>query len=139
MDREPAEGAGPGTNVIIRIFVSILLLAVAACAPPRPDYPVIGAKNFTEQVVLGELQFRRLAGVHGASPVDPLDEPLRVDRGVDQFADSLARPRIVDGLMEPLPEHPGFGPLVNGPWLAEQDGDDPDGLIRELAATERPH
>ena len=39
------------------------LLAVASvaaglldgCAPPRPDHPVIGAKNFTEQVVLGEL------------------------------------------------------------------------------------
>src|ERR1700721_2908955 len=26
-----------------------------ACSPPRPDHPVIGAKNFTEQVVLGEL------------------------------------------------------------------------------------
>lgn len=26
-----------------------------ACAPPRPDHPVIGAKNFTEQVILGEL------------------------------------------------------------------------------------
>ena len=28
---------------------------LAGCAPPRPDHPVIGAKNFTEQVVLGEL------------------------------------------------------------------------------------
>jgi osmoprotectant transport system substrate-binding protein len=26
-----------------------------ACAPPRSNHPVIGAKNFTEQVVLGEL------------------------------------------------------------------------------------
>ncbi len=32
-----------------------LLLALAACSPPRPGHPVIGAKNFTEQVVLGEL------------------------------------------------------------------------------------
>jgi L-alanine-DL-glutamate epimerase-like enolase superfamily enzyme len=55
--------------------------------------------------------------------------------GVDQYADSLAQPTIVEnGLMEPLPEQPGFGRLVNGPWLAEQDVDDPDGLIRELAA-----
>lgn len=30
-------------------------MLLAACAPPRPDHPVIGAKNFTEQVVLGEL------------------------------------------------------------------------------------
>jgi osmoprotectant transport system substrate-binding protein len=32
-----------------------ILLTLAGCAPPRPDHPVIGAKNFTEQVVLGEL------------------------------------------------------------------------------------
>jgi osmoprotectant transport system substrate-binding protein len=45
-----------------RLRASMLLVAVAAvvclcigCAPPRPDHPVIGAKNFTEQVVLGEL------------------------------------------------------------------------------------
>ena len=28
---------------------------MTSCAPPHPDDPVIGAKNFTEQVVLGEL------------------------------------------------------------------------------------
>lgn len=33
----------------------LLCLALVSCSPPRPDYPVIGAKNFTEQVVLGEL------------------------------------------------------------------------------------
>ena len=54
--------------------------------------------------------------------------------GVDQFADSLTQPRIVEGLMEPLPEEPGFGRLVNPRWLAEQELDDPDGLVRELAA-----
>ncbi|HEV2272662.1 MAG TPA: glycine betaine ABC transporter substrate-binding protein [Acidobacteriaceae bacterium] len=31
------------------------LLLLGGCGPPHPDYPVIGAKNFTEQVVLGEL------------------------------------------------------------------------------------
>jgi osmoprotectant transport system substrate-binding protein len=31
------------------------LLVLTACSPPRPNYPVIGAKNFTEQVILGEL------------------------------------------------------------------------------------
>jgi osmoprotectant transport system substrate-binding protein len=30
-------------------------IAMTGCEPPRPDHPVIGAKNFTEQVVLGEL------------------------------------------------------------------------------------
>jgi osmoprotectant transport system substrate-binding protein len=34
---------------------AIFSVLLAGCSPPRPDYPVIGAKNFTEQVVLGEL------------------------------------------------------------------------------------
>jgi osmoprotectant transport system substrate-binding protein len=33
----------------------LAFLTLAGCAPPRADHPVIGAKNFTEQVVLGEL------------------------------------------------------------------------------------
>jgi osmoprotectant transport system substrate-binding protein len=35
--------------------LALAFLMLAGCAPPRPDHPVIGAKNFTEQVVLGEL------------------------------------------------------------------------------------
>jgi len=36
-------------------LAGVAMLAVVSCAPPRADHPVIGAKNFTEQVVLGEL------------------------------------------------------------------------------------
>jgi osmoprotectant transport system substrate-binding protein len=39
----------------VACMATALLLLVPACAPPRPNHPVIGAKNFTEQVVLGEL------------------------------------------------------------------------------------
>jgi len=41
-----------------RLFVTItatICVLAAGCSEPRPDHPVIGAKNFTEQVVLGEL------------------------------------------------------------------------------------
>jgi osmoprotectant transport system substrate-binding protein len=41
-----------GARLTIAFVIAILLVG---CAPPRPDHPVIGAKNFTEQVVLGEL------------------------------------------------------------------------------------
>ncbi len=34
---------------------NLLCFVLTSCSPPRPDHPVIGAKNFTEQVVLGEL------------------------------------------------------------------------------------
>jgi osmoprotectant transport system substrate-binding protein len=33
----------------------VIGLGLTACSPPHPNHPVIGAKNFTEQVVLGEL------------------------------------------------------------------------------------
>src|SRR3974377_532600 len=32
-----------------------LCIVLCSCSPPHPDHPVIGAKNFTEQVILGEL------------------------------------------------------------------------------------
>ncbi|MDE1178340.1 MAG: glycine betaine ABC transporter substrate-binding protein [Edaphobacter sp.] len=47
-------------------FVSVaLLLGVTACAPPRSSRITIGAKNFTEQVVLGELLAQEIEAVTG--------------------------------------------------------------------------
>lgn len=56
--------------------------------------------------------------------------------GVDQFADSLVQPVVRDGLMEPLEEQPGLGPLFNARWMAEQIVEDDDGLIVELTRRE---
>jgi len=57
--------------------------------------------------------------------------------GVDQFADSLRQPLIRDGLMDPLPEELGFGPLFNLKWIAEQIVEDEDELLRDLNSRER--
>jgi osmoprotectant transport system substrate-binding protein len=46
-----------------------LCLLLAACAPPRSSRVVIGAKNFTEQVVLGELLAQEIEAETG-QPVD---------------------------------------------------------------------
>jgi osmoprotectant transport system substrate-binding protein len=40
---------------VLSIAAMAVCLTLTSCSPPRPDHPVIGAKNFTEQVVLGEL------------------------------------------------------------------------------------
>jgi len=37
------------------LAAAVMCVLVAGCSAPRPNHPVIGAKNFTEQVVLGEL------------------------------------------------------------------------------------
>jgi len=54
--REQRIGIREQGTVSRTLIVAIAgLVLLAGCAPPRPDHPVIGAKNFTEQVVLGEL------------------------------------------------------------------------------------
>src|ERR1700690_4373155 len=37
------------------IFVATILLLLTACGPPRADRIVVGSKNFTEQLILGEI------------------------------------------------------------------------------------
>jgi osmoprotectant transport system substrate-binding protein len=50
-------------GVVFALFVSCLCLT--ACAPPRSSRITIGAKNFTEQVVLGELVAQEIEAVTG--------------------------------------------------------------------------
>ncbi len=42
-------------GIVWAAVASFLSVALISCSPPRPDHPILGAKNFTEQVVLGEL------------------------------------------------------------------------------------
>src|SRR5271168_3375214 len=53
------------------IFLSVLAIVwlLCGCAPPRSSRITIGAKNFTEQVVLGELLAQEIEAVTG-EPVD---------------------------------------------------------------------
>jgi osmoprotectant transport system substrate-binding protein len=45
----------------------LALVALTACAPPRSSHIVIGAKNFTEQVVLGELLAQEIEASGGVN------------------------------------------------------------------------
>ena len=52
--------------------------------------------------------------------------------GVHPMDDPLIQPVVRDGLMDPLPDLPGFGVLVDLPWIARQDTViDPDGLLAD--------
>jgi osmoprotectant transport system substrate-binding protein len=51
------------------LLLSTILLALTACAPPRSSHIVIGAKDFTEQVVLGELLAQEIED-SGGGPVE---------------------------------------------------------------------
>jgi osmoprotectant transport system substrate-binding protein len=54
------------TGRIIEVAATLILLALTSCAPPRSSRIVIGAKNFTEQVVLGELLAQEIESVYAA-------------------------------------------------------------------------
>jgi len=51
------------------LLLSIALIALTACAPPRSSHIVIGAKDFTEQVILGELLAQEIEA-SGGGPVE---------------------------------------------------------------------
>ena len=53
----------------LRLFVVVgwMLVGLTACAPPRSSHVVIGAKDFTEQVVLGELLAQEIEASGGGA------------------------------------------------------------------------
>jgi osmoprotectant transport system substrate-binding protein len=54
---------------LVTLALTIALLTTIACAPPRSSHIVIGAKNFTEQVILGELLAQEIEA-SGGGPVE---------------------------------------------------------------------
>jgi osmoprotectant transport system substrate-binding protein len=57
-------GEGSGSRVLVWVCLAVFPLLIA-CAPPRSSRVTIGAKNFTEQVVLGELLAQEIEAVTG--------------------------------------------------------------------------
>jgi osmoprotectant transport system substrate-binding protein len=78
-------------------MVAALLFGVAGCAPPRPDHPVIGAKNFTEQVVLGELLAQHIEARTG----------LKVDRRFYLAGSYICQQALVAGRIDGYVEYTG--------------------------------
>lgn len=76
---------------------SLCLLLLASCAPPRPDRPVIGAKNFTEQVVLGELLAQHIEARTG----------LRVERRFYLAGSYIAQQAMLSGRIDAYVEYTG--------------------------------
>jgi len=56
---------GGSTKLLMQLMTLCFLLACVACTPPRSSRITIGAKNFTEQVVLGELLAQEIEAITG--------------------------------------------------------------------------
>jgi osmoprotectant transport system substrate-binding protein len=76
---------------------SLALLVVAACGPPRPNHPIIGAKNFTEQVLLGELLAQHIESKTG----------MKVDRRFYLAGSYICNQALLAGRIDAYVEYTG--------------------------------
>jgi osmoprotectant transport system substrate-binding protein len=74
-----------------------VFVCLSACAPPRPDHPVIGAKNFTEQVVLGELLAQEIEAKSN----------LKVERRFYLAGSYICQQALVSGRIDAYVEYTG--------------------------------
>src|SRR5271155_1837183 len=70
---------------------------VSACSPPHPNHPVIGAKNFTEQVILGELMAQEIEAKTG----------LPVERRFYLAGSYICQQALEAGRIDAYPEYTG--------------------------------
>ena len=80
-------------------FLTFLAMSATliACSPPLPDHPVIGAKNFTEQVVLGELLAQEIEAKSN----------LKVERRFYLAGSYICQQALVSGRIDAYVEYTG--------------------------------
>ncbi len=117
------------------------LIALDAVDVVRVDLTCMGGitrgRQVIDQVLAAGLQFAPHMFPHIHSQVlaglGHVDSPIEWGvpfTGVHPMDDPLPHPAIrVSGLMDPLPELPGFGSLVDPDWIRGQAHDDPDGIL----------
>jgi osmoprotectant transport system substrate-binding protein len=88
---------GARRTVFVTPLVTFCLLLLASCAPPRPDHPIIGAKNFTEQVVLGELLAQEIEAKSN----------LKVERRFYLAGSYIANQALISGRIDAYVEYTG--------------------------------
>jgi osmoprotectant transport system substrate-binding protein len=79
------------------VAAAVLCILLAGCSPPRPDHPVIGAKNFTEQVVLGELLAQEIEAKSN----------LKVERRFYLAGSYICQQALVSGRIDAYVEYTG--------------------------------
>lgn len=95
--------AGIADVGVVVLAMAALVNGIAGCAPPRSGRIVIGAKNFTEQVVLGELLAQEIESVY-AQEGRPEE---RVERRFYLAGSYLCQQALVAGRIDGYVEYTG--------------------------------
>jgi osmoprotectant transport system substrate-binding protein len=86
-----------GVRIFVAVMVTMCALLATSCGPPRPDHPVIGAKNFTEQVVLGELLAQEIEAKTG----------MKVERHFYLAGSYICHQALISGRIDGYVEYTG--------------------------------
>jgi hypothetical protein len=103
-------------SVTVAVIVCALL---TSCSPPRSDRPVIGAKNFTEQVILGELLAQEIEA----------KSDLKVERRFYLAGSYICQQALVAGRIDAYVEYTGTALTA----ILKQPVDrDPESVLRTV-------
>ena len=108
--------------------IALLLCPLTSCAPPRSSHIVIGAKNFTEQVVLGELLAQHIEHVTGQ----------KVDRRFYLAGSYICHQALIAGRIDAYVEYTGTALSAILKQPLQRDSQQVSELVRRLYA-ERYH
>jgi osmoprotectant transport system substrate-binding protein len=106
-------------RAILLACTTLLTLCFVCCSPPRPDHPVIGAKNFTEQVILGELL---------AQEIEAKSE-LKVERRFYLAGSYICNQALVSGRIDAYVEYTGTALTA---ILKQHVSRDPDTVLQTV-------
>ena len=98
---------------------ALLCSFLLSCSPPRPDRPVIGAKNFTEQVILGELLAQEIEARSG----------LKVERRFYLAGSYICNQALVSGRIDAYVEYTGTALTA---ILKQPVSRDPDAVLQTV-------
>jgi osmoprotectant transport system substrate-binding protein len=114
-------------SLSIPLSVLGLCLLLTSCTPPRPDHPVIGAKNFTEQVVVGELLAQEIEA----------KSHLKVERRFYLAGSYICHQALVSGRIDAYVEYTGTAltAVLKQPIPASHDPESVLDTIRRLYAS----
>jgi len=111
MNHRPLGVAGSSANVVVvratrwtlcavvlsSIFLVLLILLTSSCAPSHADRVVIGSKNFTESLILGELMAQQIEAHTG----------LKVERRFYLAGTYICHQAVLAGRIDIYPEYTG--------------------------------
>jgi osmoprotectant transport system substrate-binding protein len=99
--------------------LALLSIILVSCSPPRPDHPVIGAKNFTEQVILGELLAQEIEAKSG----------MKVERRFYLAGSYICNQALISGRIDAYVEYTGTALTA---ILKQPVSRDPDAVLQTV-------